>query len=135
MQRRLVPSASSGSLIARGPGMGDHSTGLRSWSSRWRPVPLGSRAIATEGVVPTDRMCEEVRVTQPWVFILDGQKRIADAYAPWLETVADVAIAYGGEEALDAVDDGHPPDVVLLDRHMSGDEVLTRLRERELLPG
>jgi CheY-like chemotaxis protein len=80
-------------------------------------------------------MGEEMRVTQPSVLMVDDEKRVADAYALRLEDVADVTVAYGGEEALEAVDDGHPPDVVLLDRHMpglSGDEVLDRLREREL---
>jgi CheY-like chemotaxis protein len=80
-------------------------------------------------------MGEEMRVTEPSVLMVDDEKRVADAYALRLEDVADVTVAYGGEEALDAVDDSHPPDVVLLDRHMpglSGDEVLDRLREREL---
>lgn len=80
-------------------------------------------------------MGEEMRATQPSVLMVDDEKRVADAYALRLEDVADVTVAYGGEEALDTVDDGHPPDVVLLDRHMpglSGDEVLDRLREREL---
>jgi CheY-like chemotaxis protein len=80
-------------------------------------------------------MGEEMRVTEPSVLMVDDEKRVADAYALRLEDVADVTVAYGGEEALEAVDDGRPPDVVLLDRHMpglSGDEVLDRLREREL---
>ncbi|WP_276257940.1 response regulator transcription factor [Haloglomus litoreum] len=80
-------------------------------------------------------MGEEMQVTQPTVLMVDDEKRVADAYALRLEDVADVTVAYGGEEALDVVDEGRPPDVVLLDRHMpglSGDEVLERLREREL---
>jgi CheY-like chemotaxis protein len=80
-------------------------------------------------------MGEEIRATQPSVLMVDDEKRVADAYALRLEDVADVAVAYGGEAALEVVDEGRPPDVVLLDRHMpglSGDEVLDRLREREL---
>nr|WP_231754476.1 response regulator [Halapricum sp. CBA1109] len=52
-----------------------------------------------------------------------------------MEAVADVTIAYTGEEALATVDDGYRPDVVLLDRHMpgqSGDEVLAALRDRDI---
>nr|WP_239642091.1 response regulator [Natrinema versiforme] len=67
--------------------------------------------------------------------MVDDEKKVADAYALRLEDVADVTVAYGGEEALTVVDDGPVPDVVLLDRHMpdlSGDEVLDRLRERDL---
>nr|WP_254763400.1 response regulator [Natrinema marinum] len=67
--------------------------------------------------------------------MVDDEKKVADAYALRLEDVADVTVAYGGEEALEVVDDQTVPDVVLLDRHMpglSGDEVLERLRERDL---
>jgi CheY-like chemotaxis protein len=80
-------------------------------------------------------MGEEIRVTQPSVLMVDDEKRVADAYALRLEDIADVTVAYGGEEALEVVDERRPPDVVLLDRHMpglSGDDVLDRLREREL---
>jgi DNA-binding response OmpR family regulator len=72
--------------------------------------------------------------TTPRVLMVDDQKEVADAYALRLEGVATVRVAYGGREALSAVDE-ELPDVVLLDRHMpalSGDEVLERLREREL---
>ena len=80
-------------------------------------------------------MGDTMRVEDPRVLMVDDEKKVADAYALRLEAVADVAVAYGGEEALNAVDDGDAPDVVLLDRHMpglSGDEVLDRLRERGL---
>jgi DNA-binding response OmpR family regulator len=76
-----------------------------------------------------------MRVTEPRVLMVDDEKKVADAYALRLEDVADVTVAYGGEAALDAVDERRPPDVVLLDRHMpglSGDEVLDRIREREV---
>ena len=67
--------------------------------------------------------------------MVDDEKKVADAYALRLNDVAKVSVAYGGQEALDSVDNEPRPDVVLLDRHMpglSGDEVLDRLRERNL---
>jgi CheY-like chemotaxis protein len=60
---------------------------------------------------------------------------VADAYALRLEDVAEVTLAYSGQEALDLVDEGLVPDVVLLDRHMpglSGDDVLDALRDRDV---
>ncbi|AGB31661.1 response regulator [Natrinema pellirubrum DSM 15624] len=80
-------------------------------------------------------MGNEMRVTAPRVLMVDDEKKVADAYALRLEDVADVTVAYDGEEALAVVDEQPVPDVVLLDRHMpglSGDEVLERLRERDL---
>lgn len=77
-------------------------------------------------------MPEEVDGT-PRVLMVDDQKEVADAYALRLEGVADVRVAYGGQEALSMVET-ETPDVILLDRHMpilSGDEVLRRLRDRE----
>lgn len=71
----------------------------------------------------------------PRVLMVDDEKKVADAYALRLEGVADVTVAYGGREALEAIEEHTPPDVVLLDRHMpglSGDEVLDRLRERDV---
>lgn len=80
-------------------------------------------------------MSAGLHVDEPRVLMVDDEKQVADAYALRLEDVADVSVAYGGEEALAVVDEGRPPDVVLLDRHMpglSGDEVLDELRDREL---
>jgi DNA-binding response OmpR family regulator len=76
-----------------------------------------------------------MRVTLPRVLLVDDEKEVADAYALRLEDVADVTIAYSGEEALETVDPADAPDVVLLDRHMpglSGDEVLKELRDMEM---
>jgi DNA-binding response OmpR family regulator len=64
------------------------------------------------------------------VLVVDDEPEVTDAYALKLRDRYDVETAYGGEEALEVVDDA--VDVVLLDRRMptSGDEVLDRLRER-----
>jgi len=82
-----------------------------------------------------DDMSDGMRVSEPRVLMVDDEKTVADAYALRLEDVAEVSVAYSGKAALDTVGDGRVPDVVLLDRHMpgmSGDEVLDRIREREL---
>jgi DNA-binding response OmpR family regulator len=80
-------------------------------------------------------MSDGMRVSEPHVLMVDDEKTVADAYALRLEDVAEVTVAYSGEAALDTIDDGRAPDVVLLDRHMpamSGDEVLERIRERDV---
>jgi DNA-binding response OmpR family regulator len=67
------------------------------------------------------------------LLVVDDEKEVADVYALKLEREYDVRVAYGGEEALEKTDED--VDVVLLDRRMpdlSGDEVLTELRERGL---
>jgi len=63
------------------------------------------------------------------VLVVDDESEVADAYALRLRREYDVRTAYGGEEALETIDDG--VDVVLLDRRMpmSGDETLERIRE------
>ena len=74
-------------------------------------------------------------VDRPRVLLVDDEKEVADAYALRIEAVADVTVTYSGAEALSAVDESEPPDVVLLDRHMpdrSGDEVLEELREYDM---
>ncbi len=65
------------------------------------------------------------------VVVVDDEKEVADAYALRLRDRYDVVTVYGGEEALEVIDDD--TDVVLLDRFMpdvSGDDVLAALRER-----
>ncbi|WP_336327199.1 response regulator [Halovenus sp. HT40] len=67
------------------------------------------------------------------VLVVDDETAVADAYTAQLQRDYEVRTAYGGEEALDAVDS--TVDVVLLDRRMpaiSGDEVLDEIRERDL---
>ncbi|WP_123536384.1 response regulator [Halosimplex salinum] len=71
--------------------------------------------------------------TEPRVLIVDDEAEVADVYALRLRDDYDAVTAYGGEEALDAVDE--TVDVVLLDRRMpqvSGDEVLSTIRDRGL---
>jgi DNA-binding response OmpR family regulator len=70
---------------------------------------------------------------QTTILVVDDERDIADLYTTWLEMDYDVRTAYGGKEALEKVDP--TVDVVFLDRQMpdhSGDEVLERIREREL---
>jgi len=67
------------------------------------------------------------------ILVVDDETDIADLYTTWLEIEHDVRTAYGGEEALDKVDDD--VDIVFLDRQMpdySGDEVLEKIRDRGL---
>jgi len=69
------------------------------------------------------------------VLVVDDNRAIADTYAAFLRDEYTVRTAYGGQEALAAVD--ATVDVVLLDRRMpdvSGDEVLAAIRSRALDP-
>jgi len=57
------------------------------------------------------------------VLVVDDEPDVADAYAAQLQNEFIVSTAYGGQEALDKIDDS--VNVVLLDRRMpgiSGDE-------------
>jgi len=68
----------------------------------------------------------------PSVLIVDDDKDLADTCEYWLRDDFVVRVAYSGQAALEAIDDA--VDVVLLDRRMpglSGDEVLTELRDRD----
>ena len=65
------------------------------------------------------------------VLVVDDEQDVADAYSLRLEQEYEARTAYGGEDALETIDDA--VDVVLLDRRMpdmSGDEVLDAFRER-----
>ncbi|MFB6080693.1 MAG: response regulator [Haloferacaceae archaeon] len=65
------------------------------------------------------------------ILVVEDEPDLADLYATWLGDDYRVRTAYGGEEALDALDE--EISVVLLDRRMpdlSGDEVLEAVRER-----
>ena len=69
---------------------------------------------------------------QPTVLLVDDEKDVVDVYALAFTGEYTVLKAYGGEEALEQVDDA---DVVLLDRRMpglSGREVLDEIRARDV---
>jgi DNA-binding response OmpR family regulator len=71
---------------------------------------------------------------RPRVLVVDDEKEVADGYALRLRGAYESDAVYGGEPALDRLD-GERYHVVLLDRRMpelSGDDVLARIREREL---
>lgn len=66
------------------------------------------------------------------VLIVEDEADLADMYAEYLPEY-DTSIAYGGEEALDALSEEY--DVILLDRRMpvvSGTEVLAAIEEQKL---
>ncbi|MGM0718372.1 MAG: response regulator, partial [Halobacteriota archaeon] len=66
----------------------------------------------------------------PTVLVVDDDSRLADLYATWLRDGYDVETAYGGPEAVEAID--ARVDVALVDRLMprlSGDGVLRHVRE------
>jgi len=65
------------------------------------------------------------------VLVVDDEIDVADTYALQLEPEYETVVAYGGEEALELMDED--VDVVLLDRRMPdihGDDVLATLRDR-----
>jgi DNA-binding response OmpR family regulator len=69
--------------------------------------------------------------SQPVVLIVDDEETVADTYALRLQNRYQTRTAYGGEQALEAIDDD--VDGVLLDRRMPdihGDDVLAEIRER-----
>jgi DNA-binding response OmpR family regulator len=69
----------------------------------------------------------------PTVLVVDDEKEVADVYALRLRNEYETRTAYGGEDALETVDED--VDVMLLDRRMpdvSGDDVLAEIRDRDL---
>jgi DNA-binding response OmpR family regulator len=70
---------------------------------------------------------------QATVLVVDDEREVADVYALRLRGEYETRTAYGGEEALEALD--RAVDVVLLDRRMpdiSGDDVLAEIRSRSV---
>jgi DNA-binding response OmpR family regulator len=70
---------------------------------------------------------------QAVVLIVEDEPDVAETYNLWLADEYDVRMAQSGDEGLEKLD--AEVDVVLLDRMMpglSGDEVLERIRERDL---
>ena len=69
----------------------------------------------------------------PVVLIVEDEPDVAETYKLWLQGEYEVRMAQNGDEGLELLDE--TVDVVLLDRMMpglSGDEVLSQIREREL---
>jgi DNA-binding response OmpR family regulator len=69
---------------------------------------------------------------QATVLVVDDEREVADVYALRLRDEYETRTAYGGEEALETLD--NDVDVVLLDRRMpdiSGDDVLAEIRDRD----
>jgi DNA-binding response OmpR family regulator len=69
----------------------------------------------------------------PLVLVVEDERDLTDLYRTWLAKSYRVRTARDGRTALDELDD--EVDIVLLDRRMpdlSGDEVLDRIRERDL---
>jgi len=67
---------------------------------------------------------------RPTVLVVDDEEGVADAYALQVQESYETRVAYGGREALEAMDES--VDAVLLDRRMPdlhGDDVLARIRE------
>ena len=65
------------------------------------------------------------------VLVVDDERDVTELYTTWLATGHNVRSAYGGDEALEKIDD--TVDVVFLDRQMpgmSGDDVLHTIDER-----
>ncbi len=70
---------------------------------------------------------------QATVLVVDDEQEVADVYALRLRGEYETRTAYGGNEALEKLDEA--VEVVLLDRRMpdiSGDAVLTEIRDGEL---
>jgi len=68
----------------------------------------------------------------PTVLVVDDERDLADLYAAWLAETYNVRTAYGGEDAIDAMDGS--VDVALVDRLMPdvrGSDVVEYIRERE----
>jgi two-component system response regulator AdeR len=70
----------------------------------------------------------------PLVLVVEDEPDLADLYAAWLGDEYRVRTAYGGQEALEQIEEADDDvDAILLDRRMpglSGDEVLSAVRER-----
>jgi DNA-binding response OmpR family regulator len=70
---------------------------------------------------------------RPVVLVVDDERGLADLYAVWLDETCDTRVAYGGQAALDELDDSI--DIVFLDRRMptlSGDDVAAEIRAKGL---
>ena len=76
---------------------------------------------------------QKIRADAASVLVVEDEAELADMYGAYLGDLYDVDVVYGGQDALDALDDSY--DVLLLDRRMpvvSGNEVLASLEDRGL---
>jgi DNA-binding response OmpR family regulator len=94
---------------------------------------VAALAVGTYNYLGTESIHVSPATDTATVLIVDDEQEVADVYALRLRDEYETRTAYGGEEALDVVDDD--VDVVLLDRRMpdrSGDEVLDEIRDQGL---
>jgi DNA-binding response OmpR family regulator len=92
-------------------------------------VPTGYKFLVVQGEIDLSSNT----VSDPVVLIVDDEDSVADTYALRLQSRYETRTAYGGEEALETVDES--VDAVLLDRRMPdihGDDVLDEIRNRGL---
>ena len=71
-------------------------------------------------------------MSETTVLVVDDEEKIVRAHERWLQDEYEVMKAYGGEEALETIDE--TVDVALLDRMMpdlDGDEVVDEIRDHE----
>jgi DNA-binding response OmpR family regulator len=92
------------------------------------------RVVTEEPQSPTDESSAATDATFPLsVLVVEDETHLADLYADYLRGEHEVRVAYGGEEALEMVDEA--VDVVLLDRRMpvvNGNEVVAGIQDRDL---
>ena len=103
------------------------------------PVFADGRLLETEDFLytrPLPKREESINVessedSRPLVLVVDDEEDVADTYALRLQSQYETRVAYGGEQALELLDDD--VDAVVLDRRMPdipGDEVLAEIRGR-----
>ena len=97
--------------------------------------PPGGWGQGSHDLLPREEFQPVIAMTEETttILVVDDEEDIADLYTTWLEMEHEVRTAYGGEQALEKVDEA--VDIVFLDRQMpdhSGDEVLERIRDRGL---
>lgn len=74
---------------------------------------------------------EEESVEETRILVVEDEQDLADMYAAYLDDEFTVSVVYGGQDAIDALDESF--DIVLLDRRMpvvTGNEVLAYIEEQ-----
>jgi len=94
----------------------------------------GPIALSTSDESPMSPTTVDVTIPEEAeILLVEDDREVAALYATWLEATHTVRTAADGVEALETADDA--VDIVLLDRQLpklSGTEVLTTIRERDL---